>query len=119
MNIYGSENATSDLEGSGRDLIYKALANATRRQIIRWLREPDRYFPDRLFPEHRGVLVTEIVTRSSLSQSTVSSHLAALRSAGLVISDRTGQWAFYSVVPGMLSRFFSSEVERLDPERNN
>ena len=42
-----------------------------------------------------GVCAGLIDARTGLSQSTVSAHLAALQRAGLVTSQRVGQWIFY------------------------
>jgi len=49
-------------------------------------------------PEHAdlaGVCVGYIQEKSGLSQSTISTYMSALRSAGLVVSERHGQWTFY------------------------
>jgi ArsR family transcriptional regulator len=37
-----------------------------------------------------------------ISQPTLSHHLAKLRAAGIVDSERRGLWAYYYVVPGAL-----------------
>jgi ArsR family transcriptional regulator len=77
------------------DAIHKALANPVRRDILQWLKEPQRYFPQQDHPFEMGVCCKQIDQRAGLSQSTVSVHLAALHKAGLVTTRRVGQWIFF------------------------
>ncbi|WDD91917.1 ArsR family transcriptional regulator [Burkholderia sp. FERM BP-3421] len=77
------------------DAIHKALANPVRREILAWLKEPERYFNAQTHPFHDGVCAGQIDARCGLSQSTVSAHLATLQRAGLITSTRVGQWAFF------------------------
>jgi DNA-binding transcriptional ArsR family regulator len=78
------------------DDIIKALAHPVRRDILRWLKEPERYFPEQ---EHHpldiGVCAGQIDRLAGLSQSTVSAHLATLQRAGLITSRKVGQWHFF------------------------
>ncbi|NMM26186.1 MAG: helix-turn-helix transcriptional regulator [Glaciimonas sp.] len=78
------------------DAIHKALANSVRRQILGWLKEPNRYFPHQEYPLDLGVCAGLINQRTGLSQSTVSAHLAILQQAELVTSKRVGQWIFFN-----------------------
>jgi DNA-binding transcriptional ArsR family regulator len=78
------------------NLIYKALANPFRREILRWLKTPDKYFVRGSIDLGCGVATNAIHARSGLSQSTVSVHVAALIEAGLLVSTRVGQWMFLS-----------------------
>lgn len=73
-----------------------ALNNPVRRQILMWLRDRSNFPP--ALPEHaalEGVCVAYIQEKAGLSQSTISTYMGALRDAGLVVSDRHGQWTFY------------------------
>jgi len=78
------------------DEIFKALAHPVRRDILRWLKDPERFFEEQ---EHQpfdiGVCAGKIDQRTGLSQSTVSAHLATLQRAGLVTSRKVGQWHFF------------------------
>ncbi|CDF82262.1 ArsR/SmtB family transcription factor [Pseudomonas sp. QL9] len=78
------------------DEIFKALAHPVRRDILRWLKDPERFFDEQ---EHQpfdiGVCAGKIDQRTGLSQSTVSAHLATLQRAGLVTSRKVGQWHFF------------------------
>jgi ArsR family transcriptional regulator len=77
------------------DVIHKALANPVRRQILGWLKEPEKFFAQQEHPLDIGVCAGMIDQRVGLSQSTVSAHLATLQSAELVTSRRVGQWIFF------------------------
>ena len=89
------------------DAIHKALANPVRREILAWLREPDRHFPDQELSLEHGVCAGRIDARCGLSQSTVSAHLAALQKAGLVTSKRVGQWVFFTRNEPVIAAFLA------------
>lgn len=72
--------------------VYKALSNPTRVQILQWLKEPSKYFPE-VYPD--GVCVSDIQKKVQLSQSTVSQYLSTLQDVGLIESTRKGQWTYY------------------------
>lgn len=75
--------------------IIKALGHPLRRDILHWLKDPQRYFPDQQYSLEHGVCAGQIDQRAGLSQSTVSAHLATLQRAGLVSSRKVGQWHFF------------------------
>lgn len=77
------------------DEVYKALAHPVRRQILHWLKEPERYFPHQEHSLESGVCAGQIDQRTGLSQSTVSAHLATLQRAGLVSVRKVGPWCFF------------------------
>ncbi|EIJ41385.1 putative transcriptional regulator [Beggiatoa alba B18LD] len=78
------------------DGIIKALSNPVRREILMWLKEPEKHFqPQEHSLEETGVCVGRIYERAGLSQSTISAYLAILQRTGLVTSQRVGQWVFY------------------------
>jgi DNA-binding transcriptional ArsR family regulator len=77
------------------DAIHKALANPVRRDILAWLKDPEIYFPHQEHSLAHGVCAGQIDSRCGMSQSTVSAHLATLHKAGLVNSQRVGQWVFF------------------------
>ena len=86
--------------------VFRALSDGTRQQILELL-------------EARELNVNEIVSNFSLAQPTISRHLAVLRSADLVQSERHGQTMIYSLNGTTLSeamqQFFSrfSQCEQL------
>src|SRR5437868_11947792 len=64
--------------------IFRALADETRRQILDLLRAG---------PQTSG----EIADRFHSSWPTISRHLAVLRAAGLVVTERKGQAIYYEL----------------------
>lgn len=81
-------------------LIYKALSNETRRQIMVWLKDPEQYFDKSPYIEHGidfriGVCVSDIQTKAELAQSVVSNYLLTMQKAGLLEAERYGKWTFY------------------------
>jgi len=80
---------------SNFDDALKALANPVRRKILAGLKDPARHFPGQEYPYALGVCAQRIEAVCGLSQSTVSAHLAVLHQAGLLTSQKIGQWVFY------------------------
>jgi len=81
-------------------LIYKALANDTRRQIMVWLKHPEEYFDPSAYVREgislkTGVCVADIQKKSGLAQSVISSYLASMQQARLLESERIGKWTYY------------------------
>ena len=65
-------------------LILRALNHSLRYQILK------------LIDENEAVYVTQIYKRLKIEQSVASQHLAILRRAGIVTTERTGKFIFYS-----------------------
>jgi len=78
-------------------IIFKALANERRLQILAWLKEPRRHFR----PQVDGDLVEDgvcgqlLAEKLKISQATLSEHMRVLVQAGLVRPKRIKQWTFY------------------------
>jgi DNA-binding transcriptional ArsR family regulator len=87
------------------NLIHRALANPLRREILSWLKAPAEAFPAGYADFGHGVPVNAIHSRSGLSQSTVSAHVAVLIEAKLLVSTRVGQWVFLSRNEETISAF--------------
>jgi len=87
------------------DEVFKALSHPARRQILAWLKEPERHFQQPLIPFDNGVCAGRIFDRTELSQSTVSAHLACLQRAGLVTTTKIGQWIFYKRNEALIDAF--------------
>jgi len=81
--------------GKDPDAILKALAHPVRRDMLAWLKEPEKHFAGQAHPLDMGVCAGSF-ERCGLSQSTVSAHLSTLSEAGLVCTRRVGQWVFYT-----------------------
>ncbi|ALH94912.1 ArsR/SmtB family transcription factor [Acinetobacter equi] len=79
------------------DLIFKALANPTRRQILEWLKSPERFLSvEECGDFKRGVCAGQIEKLGKVSQSTMSNHLSVLQQAGLIQAQKYGQWSYFS-----------------------
>jgi len=66
-------------------LILRAVNHKLRQQILK------------LIDEHGKMTVTELYVKLRLEQSVASQHLAILRKAGFVKTERDGKFIFYSV----------------------
>ncbi len=66
-------------------LVLRALNHKLRQQILK------------LIEDEKKITVTEIYVRLRLEQSVASQHLAILRRAGIVITERDGKFIFYKV----------------------
>ncbi len=64
------------------DKIFEALASAPRRQILAYLAEAE-------------LTTTQLAARFSMSTPAISRHLSILENAGLVHSERQGQFVLY------------------------
>jgi ArsR family transcriptional regulator len=95
------------------DEVLKALSNPVRRQILCWMKEPERNFPGQDHPYEFGICAGKIGDACDLSQSTVSAHLATLQHAGLIIPRRVGQWVFYKRNESAISAFLSRMEQTL------
>jgi len=66
-------------------LVLRAINHKLRLQILK------------LINQHGKLTVTEIYVKLRLEQSVASQHLAILRRAGYVTTERDGKFIFYSV----------------------
>lgn len=71
------------------DKIFEALASTPRRQILAYLSQAQ-------------LTTSELATRFSMSAPAISRHLAVLENAGLVSSERKGQFVLYRLHPDNL-----------------
>ncbi len=63
---------------------FKALADPTRRKILKLLRESD-------------MTAGEIADHFNISKPSISHHLNILKQSGLVLDERQGQYIVYSL----------------------
>ena len=66
-------------------LVLRAINHKLRQQILRQI------------DEHEKITVTELYIKLRLEQSVASQHLAILRKAGYVKTERNGKFIYYSV----------------------
>ncbi len=79
-------DAAADSALSDAATLFKALSDETRLRIVRTM-----------VRSGHELCECNIVPLFGLSQSTISYHLKVLREAGLIKSERRGQWVYHQV----------------------
>ena len=88
------------------DLIFKALANPTRRQILEWLKNPEQFLSEEQRGGfNRGVCAGNIEKLGNVSQSTMSNHLSVLQQADLIQAEKYGQWSYFSRNEALIQQY--------------
>lgn len=82
--------------------IFEALASAPRRKILAYL-------------AHAELNAGDIASRFAMSKPAVSQHLAILENAGLIASEKRGQFVYYSLVPDSLANTLNAYVQEVCP----
>ncbi len=85
LTVEGSSLKIDLLNVKKAALILRAVNHKLRQQILK------------LIDEHGKITVTELYVKLRLEQSVASQHLAILRKAGFVNTDREGKFIYYSV----------------------
>jgi DNA-binding transcriptional ArsR family regulator len=83
--IHEDEVKIDFLQVKKSSLILRALNHKLRQQILK------------LLEEQRKLTVTEIYVQLRLEQSVASQHLAILRRAGIVKTEREGKFIYYGL----------------------
>jgi DNA-binding transcriptional ArsR family regulator len=86
-----------------RNAVFRALADPTRREILRLLRAG---------PRTSG----EIAGRFDSSWPTISRHLAVLRDAGLIVAERNGQEIHYELNTSVFQDLVQHLMEWVKPD---
>lgn len=82
--------------------VFEALASTPRRKILAYLAQAE-------------LTAGEIATRFSISKPAVSKHLSILENAGLVRSERRGQFIHYALVRENLINTLNGFVQEVCP----
>ena len=85
---------------------YKAVADETRREILRLLREED-------------LTAGQIQAQFEISWPSITHHLNILRQAGLIQVEPRGQQRVYSLNTTVLQEFLARVLELLGEERDD
>jgi ArsR family transcriptional regulator len=80
------------------DEVFRALADPTRREVLRLLRS-------------RDMTAGEIADRVPLAKSTLSGHFAVLKQAGLIVAEKTGTTIVYSLNASALDDALGAAME--------
>ena len=84
--------------------VLQALADPTRREILRLLRR-------------RDMTAAEIADRFPLAKSTLSGHFNMLKRAGLVVTERRGTTILYSLNASVLEQAAAGLYDLLEGRR--
>lgn len=82
--------------------IFEALSSTVRRKILAYL-------------AHADLTAGEIAARFEISKPAVSQHLSVLEAAGLVTSEKKGQFVHYSLVRDSLVNTLNDYVQEVCP----
>jgi ArsR family transcriptional regulator, arsenate/arsenite/antimonite-responsive transcriptional repressor len=84
------------------DNIFEALSSTVRRKILAYLSATD-------------LTAGEIAERFDISKPSISKHLSILENAGLIKSERRGQFIHYSLVPESLVNTLNGYIQEVCP----
>jgi len=84
------------------DKVFEALASTPRRKILAYLSEAE-------------LTAGEIASRFDMSKPAISKHLQILESAGLVSSEKRGQFVWYALVRENLVNTLNGFVQNVCP----
>jgi ArsR family transcriptional regulator len=82
--------------------IFEALASPVRRKILAYL-------------SHTELNAGDIAARFAMSKPSISQHLGILEAAGLIASEKRGQFVFYRQVPENLVNTLNGFVQEACP----
>jgi DNA-binding transcriptional ArsR family regulator len=82
--------------------VFEALSSMVRRKILAYL-------------THADLTAGEIAARFDISKSAVSQHLGILENAGLVTSEKKGQFVHYRLVPDSLANTLNTYLQQVCP----
>ena len=86
------------------DEVFRALADPTRREVLRLLRR-------------RDMSAGELAERFPLAKSTLSGHFNVLRHAGLIVSERDGTRIVYSLNLSAFEQAMAATLELFESRR--
>jgi ArsR family transcriptional regulator, arsenate/arsenite/antimonite-responsive transcriptional repressor len=81
--------------------VFRALADPTRREILRLLRGKD-------------LTAGEIAEQFPLAKSTLSGHFTALKHAGLIVAEKNGTTIVYSLNVSAVEQALGAMLDLLD-----
>jgi ArsR family transcriptional regulator, arsenate/arsenite/antimonite-responsive transcriptional repressor len=98
-----AERAANDTQATGRtEQVFEALASQVRRKILAYL-------------SASSLTAGEIAERFEISKPSVSKHLSILENAGLVRSEKRGQFVHYTLVRESLVNTLNGYVQEVCP----
>ena len=82
--------------------VFEALSSTPRRKILAYL-------------AHAELSAGDIASRFAMSKPSISQHLSILEAAGLVASEKRGQYVFYRLIPDSLANTLNGFVQEVCP----
>ena len=82
--------------------VFEALASTVRRKILAYLSGP-------------SLTAGDIASRFDISKPSISKHLSILEGAGLITSEKRGQFVFYTLVRDNLVNTLNGFVQEVCP----
>ncbi len=82
--------------------VFEALSSTVRRKILAYL-------------SHAELTAGEIAARFEISKPAVSQHLSVLENAGLVTSEKRGQYVHYKLVEAHLANTLNGYLQEVCP----
>ncbi|NIJ39175.1 DNA-binding transcriptional ArsR family regulator [Sphingopyxis panaciterrae] len=82
--------------------VFQALASTPRRKILAYL-------------AHAELSAGDIAARFEMSKPAVSQHLSVLENAGLIVSEKRGQFVFYRLIPDTLTNVLNGYAQEVCP----
>ncbi len=82
--------------------VFQALSSAPRRKILAYL-------------AHAELSAGDIASRFAMSKPAVSQHLSVLENAGLVASEKRGQFVYYRLLPDAVANVLNGYVQQVCP----
>ena len=82
--------------------VFEALTSVPRRKILAYL-------------AHAELNAGEIASRFDMSKPAVSQHLSILENAGLIASEKRGQFVYYRLLPDTLANTLNGFVQEVCP----
>lgn len=84
------------------DTVFEALSSGVRRKILAYL-------------SSTNLTAGEIAERFNISKPSISKHLSILENAGLIASERRGQFIHYSLVRDSLVNTLNGYIQEVCP----
>ena len=86
--------------------VFKAIADPTRREILRLLR-------------HEEMNAGEVAVRFDMTKPTMSHHFSVLKAAGLITSRREGQTIWYALNTTVLEDVLAWTMDLAHPRQGD
>lgn len=86
------------------NIVFKALNDATRREILEMLKEKD-------------LTAGEIADNFHISKPSISHHLDLLKQAELVVAVKEGQFIYYSLNTSVMDEILKWMVQLTNPKK--